>query len=99
MRKEYYVDDKSYCDGSRNEERRLRQLTDDMIIKPGYKPTIDSVMCVKTAKFHPSEQHPTCAAVWGDPRKFDLNENMSERMEGTYLKLRARCPFHRHYHV
>lgn len=77
-RKEYYVDDKSYCDGSRA-ERKLWRLTNEMIIDPGYVPSIDSVMCVKSAKFDSSQIHPTCGVAWGDPRKFGLRCGRSRR--------------------
>ena len=68
--KEFYVNDKSYCNGNSNEQRELSSLRDKDLIDPGYQPSIDTVMCVKSAKFYPSELNPTCAAAWGDPRKF-----------------------------
>ena len=69
--KDLYVDDKSYCNGNSNEQRKL-WLRDENLIDPGYQPSIDTVMCVKSAKFDRSELNPTCAAAWGDPRKFTV---------------------------
>ena len=80
MRKEYYVDDKSYCDGS--DRRRLTPVQEELRIDPGYQPKIDTVMCVKTAKFHKSQDHPTCAAVWGDPREYTTILRLSTATRG-----------------